>query len=408
MLETIREYALERLRASGDEPETRRAHAAYCIVLAEEGNPLLTAAERGNWLDRCDAEADNLRAALDWLIETRNAEWALRLGLALFAYWERREYLAEGRQRLQAIMALVEAGARTRAWARAASYAAALAFVQGGMTDPQALHLDALGVFRILGDKAGMASALNSLGVHSQFLGDHATARGYFEEALAVCREIGELPEIAATLSNLAGALSIEGRAAEARTLLAEAGAIFRSLGDDVSLAWSVSACGDVSRREGDAVEARRLYAEALDRFARLGDLWGIARASADLAHLACDAGDHEEARRLLTRTLSIFVELDHKRGIARVLEGWAYLAQSERDFARALRLTGAAAAVRDASGAGARPLEQASLDRALAPAWSSCAHDTAEELWTAGRQMSLEHALEYALDGIARVTTRS
>ena len=116
------------------------------------------------------------------------------------------------------------------------------------------------------------------------------------------------------------------------------------------------------------------------------------------------DAG----ARRLLSTALTSFVKLDHKRGIARILEGFAYLAQSERDFARALRLAGAAAAFRDASDTVSRPIEQASVDRAIAPAWQSCARDVAQQIFTAGRRMPLQHALEYALDQTAGVTSRS
>jgi hypothetical protein len=104
MLEMLREYALEQLAASGDEVQTKRAHAAYCIVLAEEGNAWLSGAARAAWLSRCDVEHDNFRAALDWLTGTGNTEWALRLGLALFGFWERREHLAEGRQRLEAVL----------------------------------------------------------------------------------------------------------------------------------------------------------------------------------------------------------------------------------------------------------------------------------------------------------------
>jgi predicted ATPase len=93
MLETLREYGLEQLAASGEQEVTRRAHAAYCLVLAEEGNRQLTAAESEEWLVLCDAEHDNFRAALNWLVECQNAEWALRLGLALFWFWEAREHL---------------------------------------------------------------------------------------------------------------------------------------------------------------------------------------------------------------------------------------------------------------------------------------------------------------------------
>src|SRR4029079_14572564 len=98
MLQTVREYALELLRASGEEEFTRRAHAAYCVVLAEEGAAQLAEDNRADWLTLWDAEYDNLRDALDWLIRTESAQWALRRGTALFAFWERREHFAEGRE----------------------------------------------------------------------------------------------------------------------------------------------------------------------------------------------------------------------------------------------------------------------------------------------------------------------
>jgi hypothetical protein len=101
-------------------------------------------------------------------------------------------------------------------------------------------------------------------------------------------------------------------------------------------------------------------------------------------------------------------MELDHKRGIAHVLEGFAYLAQSERDFARALRLAGAAAAFRDASGAERRPIEQASVERMLAPAWTSCARDAALRLWTAGRRTPLQDVLDDVLGRAPAITARS
>ena len=104
MLETIREYCLERLGDSGEEQATRRAHAAYCLVLAEEGNPDLAETERTAWLARCDIEHDNFRAALDWLFQTSDVEWSFRLCVALFRFWEMREHLAEGRARLESVL----------------------------------------------------------------------------------------------------------------------------------------------------------------------------------------------------------------------------------------------------------------------------------------------------------------
>ena len=92
MLETVREYALERIAECGEEAAVRRAHAAYCLVLAEEGNPELSSAERSRWLSQCDAEIDNFRSALDWLFQTQDSDWGLRLCMALFRFWDMREH----------------------------------------------------------------------------------------------------------------------------------------------------------------------------------------------------------------------------------------------------------------------------------------------------------------------------
>jgi predicted ATPase len=100
MLETIREYALEKLEISGEKALTKRAHAAYCLVLAEEHATEQSDGEGGDWLERIELEHDNFRAGLEWLTESGDAEWGLRLGTALFRFWEMREYLTEGRGRL--------------------------------------------------------------------------------------------------------------------------------------------------------------------------------------------------------------------------------------------------------------------------------------------------------------------
>src|SRR5204863_2786179 len=131
MLETIREYALEKLEASGEEALTKRAHAAYCLVLAEEQATEQSGAEGAEWLERFTFEHDNFRAGLEWLTETGDAEWGLRLGTALFRFWEIREYLAEGRDRLGKLLKLAGAAAPTKARSRALFAAGVLATEQG-------------------------------------------------------------------------------------------------------------------------------------------------------------------------------------------------------------------------------------------------------------------------------------
>jgi predicted ATPase len=402
MLQTLREYAFEQLASSGEETAARRAHAAYCIVLAEEGNPQLTAAERETWLARCDIEHHNFRAALDWLVDTEQAEWALRLGLALFGFWERREHLTEGAQRFRAITALPRTESTRRLWAAAMSRLSALAGTS------LKLHQQALDAFSELGHLPGMAAELNSLGVGHRFEGNYSVARQYFAQGLEVCRTIGDPREIAAALSNLATTVSLDGDHLEARALLQEARRTFEQLSDELGAAWSLNHLGDVARRQGLAEESERLYQEAVAEFSRLGDAWGLARSLADLGYLVCEIGEPDRAPTLLERALQEFIRLGHRRSIANVLEGFAYQAQCQRGHERALVLTGAAEAVRRALGDWLRPADQAAFEATIRPSWEALGREAGERAWSAGRRMTIDTAIEYALSGRAPATTRS
>jgi predicted ATPase len=399
MLETVREYGLERLKVSGEDESTRRAHAAYCLVLAEEGNPQLTTSERTEWLIRCEVEHDNFRAALDWLIGRGDAEWSFRLGLALFGFWERREHLAEGRQRLEALLSLKSAAARTKPRAKIARHLADLANNQGDYETALRLHGDALQIFRELDEQKGIASQLNALGTTKRFQGDYAAARFWFEQCLDACRKLGGRTEIAAAMSNLADIVGAQGDYFFAGSLLEEARLIFRELGDSTGVAWCLNHLGDVARNRGEFTEARRFYQEGMDAFCRLGDRWGIARSCADLGNLACDERDHATAHSLFERALKTFLELGHKRGIAKVLEGFACLSVHQGSFESALTLAGAATALRRVIGAAARCPEQAKLDRMLEPAWQHGPPSVSKAAWDAGSRMRLEEAIEYAAE---------
>src|SRR5215471_3052863 len=138
MLETIREYGLEKLAESGEDALTRRAHAAYCLVLAEEGSED-TGVKGTEWRDRFEIEHDNFRAALEWLTESGEAEWGLRLGAALFRFWEMREEFEEGREWLGKLLKLERAAAPTKARARTLFAAGVLAGEQGDYTSADAL-----------------------------------------------------------------------------------------------------------------------------------------------------------------------------------------------------------------------------------------------------------------------------
>jgi predicted ATPase len=398
MLETLREYGFERVVDSGELAATSKAHAAYCLVLAEEGNAQLTDVGREKWLASCDAEHGNIRSALDWVIEQKEADWGLRLVTALFTFWERREHLAEGRARTEAILNLPGSAARDWRRANALRYAAAFVVSQGDYGAAVRLNGESLEIFRELGDRRGIVSVLNSRGVDACMEVDWTSARCWFEESLSACRELGDRTAIAAALSNLADAVTAQGDYAFAQALLEEALSNFRQVEDWRGVGWSLNHLGDVARERGDLAEARRMYQQGADTFRVNGDRWGMGRSFADLGHLACAQSDLADASVLLEEALRIFLELGHQRGIAKVLEEFAGLAARAGETERALTLAGAAAALRQTLGAPRRPRDKVRLDEVLDVAWHQQDDAAAGAHWTAGSSMALDDAIRYAL----------
>jgi tetratricopeptide (TPR) repeat protein len=396
-LETIREYGLAKLAESGEEPLTKRAQAAYCLVLAEEGAAEDTGASANTWLDRFEFEHDNFRAALEWLTETENAEWGLRLGAALFRFWEMREYLAEGRDWLGKLLRLPAATAATQPRMRALFAAGVLAGAQGDYSLSDALFNENLEIARELSDKRSVAVSSNALAVTLRDSGDLVASQNLFEESLELWRELRDPLAVARALSNLASVVKLRGDYTHARSLYQECRAIFKELNDRTGIAWSLNHEGDVARDQGDSDGARSLYQSSLETFRELGDRWGIAGSLADLGHLAREQGDFRAADSLYRESIALFRELDHKRGVARLLESFACLAAAQSEPERSLRLAGAASALRKSLGAPLTPAEQVKLETTLEPARRglTTAGGTA---WLEGWIMPVEKAIEEAL----------
>jgi predicted ATPase len=398
MLETIREYALERLAASGEEVLTKRAHAAYCLVLAEEEVTEQSGVDGRECLEHLAVEHDNFRAALEWLTETGDAQWGLRLGAAMFRFWETRECLAEGRSRLGKLLKLAGAAGPTKARARSLFAAGVLAGEQGDYAPADVLIRESLDIARQLGDKQGVAVSLNALAVHARDRGDVPVARSLFEESLALWKELGDQKAVARSLSNLANVVKLQGDNARARCLYADCLSIFEGLGDRTGVAWSMNYQGDVARDQGDSAAARTLYEQGLVIFRELGDPWGVAGTLADLGALAGEQGNYPAARSLYRESIKIFQELDHKRGIARLLECFACVAAVQLEAERSLRLAGAAAALRQNIGAPLTPAEQAKLDASLCAARQALSNTVGATAWSEGWALPVEKAIEEVL----------
>jgi predicted ATPase len=392
MLETLREYGQERMTQTGEWEMTREAHAAYCLVLAEEGLHAPTLADQDAWLARCDQEYDNFRSALEYLSTAGNTEWGLRLAAALLRFWESREHLTEGRAMLDAI--LRKPGAEAPSIPRAGALFAA-GVLSSSQADPvtERLTQESFDMYREFGDMAGMAMVMNGLAIQSVSRGQYDKARVRVEEALALWGKLGG-GKVALALCNLANIAKHQGDYAAARSTYERILEDCRAVGDDRGTAFTLNGLGDVAAREGDSTRARTHYDESLALYRGIRDQWGTAGVLRDMGSLARSDGKPAEAEAFYREALRIFQGLGHHRGIARVLEHLAACAAMQDRPRRALTLAGAAAAMRERLKTPLLAAEQEELERILIG--SRAGKDAAA--WDEGRAMTLNGVAAFAL----------
>jgi non-specific serine/threonine protein kinase len=379
MLESIREFALERLAEGGDLATIRRRHAAYFLALGARAQPELRGPHQAAWLARLEAEHGNLRAAVEWWVEQAQApaqapapaqpsaaEGALRLGGALWRFWWVRGYLREGREWLAQVLALPHLPVPTPGYAEARAEAAfgagVLALAAGDTESARALFEDCRADWRAAGDTAGLACALLSLGEVDLSLGAYASAR----------------------------------------VLLECSAAAFRERGDRQGLPWSLSSLGYVAHEQGDAAAARAALEESAALFRERGDRTGLAQGLYYLALVADDQGRPEAAWPLYQESLAIRRELGERAGIAQTLEGLAALAAAAGWPESAAHLAGAAAALREATGAWLPAPRRTRLERRLTPAREALGEVGFATARAHGEQMPLAEALAEATPPVA------
>jgi predicted ATPase/DNA-binding SARP family transcriptional activator len=342
LLEMIREYARERLTASGEAAALQEEHARFFLAVAETAAPELAGSDPRRWLERLEREHDNLRAALAWSVESGDLDLGLRLGSALEPFWYRRGYLKEGLDhflRLLAHPGAAAPGYPRSGWiarARALSSAGGFAELQRDMEVSRRLHEESLAIGRALGDRAVIASALLHLGGLAMNVWDVAAARPLVEEGLAIRRELGDPREIASALSTMADLCSRKWDLPAERALLEESLAIWRSLDDRLRIN---SALGDLAQNisfQGDQDSAQVLIEETLAAARELGDRLGIARGMHRLGWVAQRREDYLAARALFEQCLPLWRELDHKDGQIDSLFHLAFTHQQQGDSAAA------------------------------------------------------------------------
>ncbi len=442
MLETIREYGLERLVEAGETEATCEAHAVYYLALTEEAELNFKGAEQSRWFTRLEQEHENLRAALSWLLEharmavqteegTGQAERALRLCVALFPFWYNLMYLREGWSFLEQAVELRE-GVVAPLRAKVLYNAGFLLWHLNDLERTEALTGESLTLCRELGDTAGVARALTLLGAVAWLRSQYAAARVLYEEAGALFQQVGDTWGRGRCLTDLARMVTEQGQYELARVLLEESLALYQALGDKQRIGWVLyllarvlfESRSDLARAsalaeqslalqrevgakyftleplrllaeiclmQGKQTRARELAEESVANSKEVGDELSIARASIGLARILASQGDRAAARALYQEGLALLHRIGNKVSIAACLEG---LGAVQGQPVWAARLWGAAEALRQHIGAPLPPVYRADYERSVAAARALLGEKPFAAAWAQGRTMTPEQAL--------------
>jgi predicted ATPase/DNA-binding CsgD family transcriptional regulator len=395
MLETIREYALERLLESHEGEAVRRLHAGYYLALAEEAE--LTTAEQMRWLDILETEHNNLRAALGWSLRSEDVETALRLAGALWRFWYMRGHLSEGMRWLEQVLELN--GGEPVLRLRVLGGGGELSHSQGDLDRAQELREAGLALSTQLGDEAQTADALNGLAFVIRRRGEFARARAMHQEALELYRKLYDSWGVSRSMDLLGRAAAFQGDFDAALPLLEEGLNMWRKVGDREGIAESTALIGMVALGKGDYATARSQLRESREIMDELRDPRGVAKMTVALADVCLNDGDPSAAQALYEEALTLLKDVEDKWWTAWCLEGVAEVSVSRAQPYRATRLFGAAASLREAIGAPRPPAFRAYCERDLATARRQLDDAAFAKAHTEGRAMGLQAAIEYALE---------
>ena len=357
MLQTIRDFASERLEESGEAHAIRDRHLAAFIALAQQAQPHLFGPRRKEWLDRLEEDHDNFRAALEWAVASGNSRQAMSLSGSFWRFWQMRGHIHEGRARLGQVLSLPTSGEFPTERLAALEAAGGLAYWQADMEGAQRFYDESLALTRQIGDKLAIANAIyNDAFPILVNRTNIPRAKELLEEALPLFREGADDGGTARTLWGLGNAAYFAEDYAVATPPLEEAQALFRQLDDRFMLAWSTHTLG----------------------------LVGLATGNVDLG------------RRCFSEALRLFVEAKDVSGIILQVDNLSVIARREGDPVRATRLAAAAVAQQTATGTGLGALLSQREGRTGREELTETAAATA---WAEGQALTLEEATAYALD---------
>jgi predicted ATPase/DNA-binding CsgD family transcriptional regulator len=395
MLETIHEYASEKLQESGEEGELRSQHLAYFTLLAEEADGQIETPEQVKWMNQLADEHDNFRTALTWAL-AEEPGMALRLASLLGRFWHLSGYLSEGRRWLEKSLAKDTPG-RQLDRTEALNWLGTLAWAQGNYEEAITLHAEGLLLGRKLKNMHAAANALLGIGTAKRWLGRFEEAAVPLEDSLKLFREIEDKHGTAHVLNRLGLVALDAGDLQRAGMLLEESLALSREVGSKTLLAAALNNLGSVLRSQGEYARAMSLFEESLLLLRSVGARVGIVQPLVNLAIIALRQGNYEQAKPLLREGLRLSRDLGTTIGTAWCLFGLASSASAEGHSERAGRLYG----VLNALNVPILPTLRVEYERDVGLARARLDEDTWQAAWEEGRVMSMEQAIAYALEDI-------
>ncbi|CAA9249317.1 MAG: hypothetical protein AVDCRST_MAG93-1676, partial [uncultured Chloroflexia bacterium] len=398
LLETIREYANERLDAGDDGDQVRARHAAYYLRMAEASEPILGSSEQSPWLARLDAEHDNFRQVLRWSLAGNDRGLGLRLASALVRFWGRQGNYTEGRAWLEAALGF---GNDTPAIsddvrAKALYGAAWLASLQGENARATQLFEASIAAQGDARDMARPALMRVHMGRTARLQGNYERATLLEQESLDFFRAVGDTANIAFALLSLGDVAYDQGDLATAIRLFEEALPLYQQLGNLEDTAWTLKCLGEVAHMQGQWETATALLEQSLAYFREVHEVTGVAQVLLNLGQVTHAHADHEQAARLYRESLRLLFDYGIKIDIAYALE--AIPAVTNMPPMEAAILFGAAAAIRSASELPRPPIHRARYNRAAADLRSRLPATDFEAAWATGAAIPLEQIVAFAL----------
>ena len=400
MLETVHEFAREKLRQSAEAEEIKRVHAEYFLTLAEEADPELRGPDQLQWLEMLEAEHDNMRAALTWALEHKEVELALRLGGALWWFWWMRSHNSEGRRWLEAALVMDGRGSpEVRAMALAG--VGYLGLEQGDLDRAKEACEEGLGLLANEARERSEAKLilLAGLGWVVWEREEYEQAKQLFEESLAPSREMRDTWWLATSLSNLAVVSHFLGNSEKANELYEQSMDLFREQGDKRRLATCLNNLAMVVCSQGELGRAAKLIEESVALLGELGARGVVSIGLCNLGWIALLQDDLGRAADLYRESLSLSWETGVNPVVQRTLEGLACVAGAKGEAQRAARLWGAAQTLHETKGI---PRDIDFLDEAdarISAVRLGMGEEAWEEAWRKGRGMTLDEAVSYAME---------